>query len=199
MESIAISVNSAISRKQIQQLLEETQAQGEELQSQQEELKQMNEELEEQTQILKQQQEELQMTNEELEEQTQSLEIKNKEVEAARMDIEKKTNQLEITGRYKSEFLANMSHELRTPLNSLLILSKDLSENKKGNLNNDQVESAEIIYKSGNDLLLLINEVLDLSKIEAGKMSLNIERVPLKKLADSLTRDFRHLAEQKRD
>ncbi|HEY5408191.1 MAG TPA: response regulator [Ginsengibacter sp.] len=197
MESIAVSLNSAVARKRIQELLEETQVQSEELQTQQEELRQMNEELEEQAQNLKQQQEELQMTNEELEEQTQSLEIKNKEVEAAKTDIEQKTKQLEMSSRYKSEFLANMSHELRTPLNSLLILSKDLSENKKGNLNSDQVESAEIIYKSGNDLLVLINEVLDLSKIEAGKMSINIERVHLKKLADGLIRDFRHQAEQK--
>jgi len=197
METIAISFNSAISRKRIQELLEETQVQTEELQTQQEELKQMNEELEEQTQNLKQQQEELQMTNEELEEQTQSLEEKNKEVEASKYDIEQKTKQLEISSKYKSEFLANMSHELRTPLNSLLILSKNLAENKKKNLDNIQIESAEIIYKSGHDLLVLINEVLDLSKIEAGKMSVNIERVSLKNISDGLIREFKHHAEQK--
>lgn len=197
MDSIGIRVNSAIARRKIQELLEETQVQSEELQSQQEELKQMNEELEEQTQNLKAQQEELQMTNEELEEQTQSLEEKNKEVEASRNDIEQKTKQLEISSKYKSEFLANMSHELRTPLNSLLILSKDLSENKKKNLDKIQVESAEIIYKSGTDLLTLINEVLDLSKIEAGKMSINIESVSLKYFADDIVRIFKHHAEQK--
>jgi len=197
MDSIGISVNSAISRKRIQELLEETQVQSEELQSQQEELKQMNEELEEQTQNLIAQQEELQITNEELEEQTQSLEEKNKEVEASRNDIEQKTKQLEISSRYKSEFLANMSHELRTPLNSLLILSKDLSENRKNNLDAIQVESAEIIYRSGTDLLMLINEVLDLSKIEAGKMSLNIESVSLRYFADDIVRIFKHSTEQK--
>jgi CheY-like chemotaxis protein/GAF domain-containing protein len=197
MNSIGISVNSAISRKQIQELLEETQVQTEELQTQQEELRQMNEELEEQTQNLKQQQEELQMTNEELEEQTQSLEEKNKEVEASKNNIEQKTKQLEISSKYKSEFLANMSHELRTPLNSLLILSKDLSENKKKNLDNIQVESAEIIYKSGHDLLVLINEVLDLSKIEAGKMSINIEQLSLKNFTEDLIRNFKHHSDQK--
>jgi CheY-like chemotaxis protein/signal transduction histidine kinase/CHASE3 domain sensor protein len=171
--------------------------QAEELQIQQEELRQLNEELEQQTQNLKQQQEELQMTNEELEEQTQSLEIKNKEVEASKNDIEQKTKQLEISSKYKSEFLANMSHELRTPLNSLLILSKDLSENRKKNLDDVQVESAEIIYKSGHDLLVLINEVLDLSKIEAGKMAVNIEKVTLKRFTDELIRDFKHQAELK--
>ena len=197
MDSIGISVNSAIARSKIQELLEETQVQSEELQTQQEELKQMNEELEEQAQNLIAQQEELQITNEELEEQTQSLEEKNKEVEASRNDIEQKTKQLEISSRYKSEFLANMSHELRTPLNSLLILSKDLSENKKNNLDAIQVESAEIIYRSGTDLLVLINEVLDLSKIEAGKMSLNIESVSLRYFADDIVRIFKHSAEQK--
>ncbi len=171
--------------------------QAEELQIQQEELRQLNEELEQQAQNLKQQQEELQMTNEELEEQTQSLEEKNKEVQASKNDIEKKTKQLEISSKYKSEFLANMSHELRTPLNSLLILSKDLSENRKKNLDDVQVESAEIIYKSGHDLLVLINEVLDLSKIEAGKMAINIEKVALKNFTDNLLRDFKHQAEQK--
>lgn len=113
IESIGININAAIARKQVQELLEETQVQGEELQVQQEELKQMNEELEEQTQALKQQQEELQTTNEELEEQTQALELKNREVENARYDIEQKSLQLELNSKYKSEFLANMSHELR--------------------------------------------------------------------------------------
>jgi len=177
--------------------MEELAKQGNELQTQQEELKQMNEELEEQAQNLKQQQEELQMTNEELEEQTQSLELKNLEVEIAKNDIEQKTKQLEISSKYKSEFLANMSHELRTPLNGLLILAKDLSENRNKNLEAIQVESAEIIYKSGCDLLVLINEVLDLSKIEAGKMSINIEPVSLKNFTNELIREFKHHAEQK--
>ena len=168
-----------------------------ELQIQQEELRQLNEELEQQAQNLKQQQEELQITNDELEEQTQSLEEKNKEVEASKSSIEQKTKLLEISSKYKSEFLANMSHELRTPLNSLLILSKDLAENKKKNLDEVQVESAEIIYKSGHDLLILINEVLDLSKIEAGKMSLYVEKVSVKKLTLDLHQDFKHLAERK--
>jgi len=132
-----------------------------------------------------------------LEEQTQSLEIKNVEVEAAKNDIEQKTKQLEISSKYKSEFLANMSHELRTPLNSLLILSKDLSENRNKNLDDIQVESAEIIYKSGTDLLVLINEVLDLSKIEAGKMSINVENVSLRNFTSELVREFKHHAEQK--
>jgi len=196
-ENIGIAFNGAQSRTKLKALFEETQQQAEELQTQQEELRQTNEELEEQTQNLKQQQEELQMTNEELEEQTQSLEMKNKEVEAAKYDIEQKTKQLEVSSRYKSEFLANMSHELRTPLNSLLILSKDLADNKKKNLDADQVESADIIYKSGQDLLVLINEVLDLSKIEAGKMSINVERVSLKNFSEGLLRDFKHHAEQK--
>lgn len=197
IESIALSVHSAIARQRVQELLSETQVQSEELQTQQEELKQMNEELEEQTQNLKQQQEELQMTNEELEEQTQSLETKNREIEAAKFDVEQKTKQLEISSKYKSEFLANMSHELRTPLNSLLILSKDLFDNKSENLTEDQVESAEIIYKSGHDLLILINEVLDLSRVEAGKMDVHLEDVKLRQFIEKLLRDFKHQASQK--
>ena len=188
-----LSIANTLAKKQVLELAQ----QAEELQMQQEELRQMNEELEEQAQNLKQQQEELQISNAELGEQTRSLEDKNKEVEAAKYDIEQKTKQLEVSSRYKSEFLANMSHELRTPLNSLLILSKDLSENRKRNLDDDQVECAEIIYKSGTDLLVLINEVLDLSKIEAGKMTINIERLSLNYFMGELVRNFKHQAEQK--
>lgn len=197
MQIIGIAISSAISRKHIQDLLEETQRQSEELQVQQEELKQANEELEEQTQNLKQQQEELQVANEELEEQTQSVELKNREMAIAKAEIEKKNKEVEMSSRFKSQFLANMSHELRTPLNSLLILSKDLSENKKGNLDETQIESARIVYKSGRDLLQLINEVLDLSKIEAGRMDLNIEEVPINEFVANINRNFSHIAKEK--
>ena len=197
LENIALAVHSAEARKKVEELLAETQVQSEELQTQQEELRQMNEELEEQTQNLKQQQEELQVTNQELEEQTQALNKKNQEIEAAKSDVEEKTRQLEVSSKYKSEFLANMSHELRTPLNSLLILSRDLADNKNGNLDEDQVESAEIIYNSGEDLLALINEVLDLSRVEAGKMTLHLEKVRIREFLGNLIRTFKHQATQK--
>ena len=190
---LKIATDISLAKKQAEELA----MQAEELRLQQEELKQTNEELEEQALNLKQQQEELRMTNEELEEQTQALQEKNREVESAKIDIERKTKELEVSSRYKSEFLANMSHELRTPLNSLLILSRDLSENKNGNLEADQVESAQIINESGQDLLKLINDVLDLSKIEAGKMMLNIGRVSLGKFGESIIRAFKHQADKK--
>lgn len=210
-ESIAISINSAISRLKMSELLATTQKQAEELQTQQEELRVSNEELEEQATALKEnekklqeQQEELRVTNEELEERTHDLELqrkaiteKNTELEKARFALEEKANQLELTSRYKSEFLANMSHELRTPLNSLLILSRDLAENKPQNLNKDQVESARIINSSGYDLLNLINEILDLAKIESGKMNIAVEPVRLVDIAQHARTSFKHMAEEK--
>jgi CheY-like chemotaxis protein len=210
-ENIAISINSARSRQKVNDLLLQTQNQAEELRQQQEELRVSNEELEEQTRALKQsekelqtQQEELRVINEELEEKTHSLEIqkkeitiKNNELGKAKEEVEIKASELEITSKYKSEFLANMSHELRTPLNSLLILSKNLMQNKKGNLTEDQLESVEIIRKSGDDLLNLINEILDLSKIESGKMSLHVENIKVEVLASNIRRNFGHVIEEK--
>ena len=197
LNTLAININSAINRGKINNLLEETQAQGEELQVQQEELRQVNEELEEQTHNLKYQQEELQVANEELEEQTNQLDAKNKQLEKARNEVEKKSLEVAESSRYKSQFLANMSHELRTPLNSLLILSKDLADNKQKNLDEVQEESARIIYKSGKDLLQLINEVLDLSKIEAGRMDLHLEELSLAELSQTINRTFGHAAREK--
>jgi len=196
-KSIGITLNSSLARFRIRELLEETQRQSEELQVQHEELTQTNEELEEQTMKLREQQEELQVVNEELEEQTQIVEQKNRALETARLDLELKARQIEISSKYKSEFLANMSHELRTPLNSLLILSNDLASNREKNLSADQVESAQVISRSGHDLLNLINEILDLSKIEAGKMDLNLSDSELQEIADAMLMSFRRLADEK--
>ena len=210
-ETIAISLLSARSRKRLAELLDKTQLQAEELQAQQEELRVSNEELEEQTHALREreselqaQQEELRVINEELEANASSLEFqkkeisqKNNELGKAKEILEIKARELEITSKYKSEFLANMSHELRTPLNSLLILSKNLLQNKKGNLLNDQLESIEIIRNSGDDLLRLINEILDLSKIESGKMTFTIEPVSIEKLKANILRNFSHHCEEK--
>jgi CheY-like chemotaxis protein/signal transduction histidine kinase len=154
--------------------------------------------------LLKEQQEELQQVNEELEEkasllaeQNAKVEQKNREVESARQALEEKAQQLALSSKYKSEFLANMSHELRTPLNSLLILAKLLTENKDKNLTGKQVEFAQTIYSSGTDLLNLINDILDLSKVEAGKMEVNATDVPVREVTDFVERTFRPVAEQK--
>ncbi|HEM49041.1 MAG TPA: response regulator, partial [Caldithrix sp.] len=210
-ENIAIAFHTAESRVELQKLLEQSQVQAEELQAQQEELRVTNEELEEQTQALKhseeelkKQQEELKKANVELEARTEDLtiqkkeiEIKNTELEHARKEIEEKAADLEMSSKYKSEFLANMSHELRTPLNSILILSRLLYENKKGNLDAKQTESAKTIHSSGSDLLSLINEILDLSKIESGKMIINIEEMSLKQLPAYLKQNVQHVVEEK--
>ena len=211
MAAIGINVQSAQGRMDLAVALEESQAIGEELQSQQEELRTSNEELEEQTQMLQQseqklkaQQEELQVTNEELEEKTESLqgqkaeiERKNKDLNQTREEIEIKAEELAIASKYKSEFLANMSHELRTPLNSLLLLAEALADNPEGNLSQEQKESADVIHKSGSDLLSLINEILDLSRIEAGRMELLPETVAVRDLASGIKADFRHMADKK--
>src|SRR6202000_305944 len=122
---------------------------------------------------------------------------KNREIELARNAIEEKAEQLALSSKYKSEFLANMSHELRTPLNSMLILSKMMSENPDGNLSEKQIEFAETIHSSGADLLGLINEILDLSKIESGTMAVEIGEVPFSDLQEDMEHLFRHLADEK--
>jgi signal transduction histidine kinase/DNA-binding response OmpR family regulator/HAMP domain-containing protein len=208
---MGIRLHSALTRQRTRELLEQTQSQAEALQQQQEELRVVNEELEEQTRALtasqeelQSQQEELQVTNEELEEQKEALEQqkcvleqKNREVERAKGEIEKKAGQLVQMSRYKSEFLANMSHELRTPLNSLLILARMLDENPDGNLTERQVEFAQTIHRSGSELLDLINDILDLSKVEAGKLTINWEDTYLKGFLEQIDRAFRHIAEAK--
>ena len=203
-ENLAIVFNAAQSRTKLKELLEETQRQAEELETQQEELKQSNEELQEKTGLLqkseaelKAQQEELQQTNEELEEKANLLEEQKEKLENAKMDIETKARELEVTSKYKSEFLANMSHELRTPLNSILILSQLLSENKSKLLGDKEVEFSKNIYNSGTDLLNLINEILDLSKVESGKMELDITEIPLREINTDINAMFSELAKSK--
>ena len=175
------------------------------LQAQKEELKTLNEELEEQAAALRESEINLQKTNAELEEQAQALEEQKEDIQKKNIDlfdahqaIEAKAGELERAGRYKSEFLANMSHELRTPLNSILILSQMLSANKEENLSEKQVECSEAIHSSGQDLLTLINEILDLSKVEAGKVELMPEEVRVSALTSDLERIFKTVAQQKK-
>jgi CheY-like chemotaxis protein/signal transduction histidine kinase/CHASE3 domain sensor protein len=204
-ESIGVGINSAIARIKLRALFEQTQQQAEELESQQEELRTTNEELiykSEQLQAseeeLRVQQEELRQTNAELEEKAQQLEERNFAVNQAREAMSLKAEELEISSQYKSEFLANMSHELRTPLNSILILARILKENRTENLNEDQIKYAGVIHNAGTDLLTLINDILDLSKIESGKIDLSIE--PLKPATIKLDMEalFSELANSKK-
>ncbi len=204
MPALAIAVDSANSRTALASSLEESQQLSEELQTQQEELRATNEELEQQAQQLKDseerlkvQQEELQVTNEELEEKNDLLERQKQEVENARKDIQEKSEEVALASKYKSEFLANMSHELRTPLNSLLLLAQGLTQNKEGNLTPEQVESARIIHGGGSDLLNLINEILDLSKIEAGRMDLKLGDIQVVDVAQTIQVFFENLAAEK--
>ncbi len=217
-ENIAINFTTSLSRLKMKALLDMTSQQAEELKKQQEELESSNAELEEQTallqesesrlkqqqEVLKQQQEELRATNEKLEEKNQDLEEKkesiekqNRDLEEAQVTIERKAEDLEAANRYKSEFLANMSHELRTPLNSILLLSNLLSKNKNQSLTQKEQEYCQTINRSGNDLLTLINDVLDLSKIEAGKMEVNLEEIELNDFIGYLKRTFDPQAEER--
>jgi signal transduction histidine kinase/ActR/RegA family two-component response regulator len=152
---------------------------------------------EELLQQLKKSNAELEAQAAELNDKAKLLEVKNQEVELASRSLEEKAEQLQLISKYKSEFLANMSHELRTPLNSLLILSKTLAQNRSKNLTDEQVKFAETVYTSGNELLQLINEILDLSKVEAGKMPIDPRTFPLDEVRDYIERTFRHVAEQK--
>ncbi|NML08008.1 response regulator [Sphingomonas sp. G-3-2-10] len=200
-----VALRSAKYRTELQTLLEETQRQSEELQVQSEELKVSNEELEEQGRALKesavrleQQQVELEQTNSQLEEQAQLLENQRDALTRSSAAVELKARELEQASQYKSDFLANMSHELRTPLNSLLILSKLLGDNPNGNLTEEQAQYARTIQASGNDLLNLINDILDLSKIEAGHVDIRAEVVSLKRLVSDLRQTFDPIARERR-
>jgi CheY-like chemotaxis protein/CHASE3 domain sensor protein len=203
-ESVGLAVRSSEYKQRLRELLEEAQRQAEELQTQQEELRVANEELEAQTTALRVTQRQLETQNAELEQttdnldqQSRRLEDQNQELVDKQADITHKARELERASQYKSEFLSNMSHELRTPLNSSLILAKLLASNKDGNLSDEQVKFAETIYAAGNDLLTLINDILDLSKIEAGRMDVESSNAPLKNVRDSLLRTFDPVAHEK--
>ncbi|MEP7156331.1 MAG: response regulator [Betaproteobacteria bacterium] len=203
-ELLAVVVRAAKDRSRLEELLEETQRQSEELQAQQEELRVNNEELEEQGRVLKvsqaqmeAQQAELEQTNSQLEEQTQMLEKQRESLAQSQEILTEKADLLERSNEYKSEFLANMSHELRTPLNSTLILAKLLADNREGNLSGEQVKFAQTISSAGNDLLALIDDILDLSKIEAGKVDITPEPVSIKGAIESVAKFMQPIAAQK--
>lgn len=203
-ETIGMALRASLLRAQLVVLLEESQRQGEELQAQQEELRVANEELEEQSRSLQQsqthleeQQAELEQSNVQLEERTHELEAQKQALLVAQGQLVRNSNELAATSRYKSEFLANMSHELRTPLNSSLILAKLLADNKDGTLTEEQVKYARAILSSNNDLLALINDILDLSRIEAGHVELADEVVVVDSVLQRLRETFEPMARQK--
>jgi len=201
---IGIAVNTAQARTIMHDLFEETQQQAEELEAQQEEMRVTNEELMNKTEMLEAseeelrvQQEELRSINAELEEKASLLEEKNQAIEEARASINIKVHELETTGKYKSEFLANMSHELRTPLNSILVLARILKDNKPHNLSEDQIKYASVIFNAGNDLLTLINDILDLSKIESGKLEMQNEQIKITDILKDMDMLFAEVASHK--
>jgi CheY-like chemotaxis protein/signal transduction histidine kinase/CHASE3 domain sensor protein len=204
-ENIGIALHSALAHLQLRELFEQTQQQAEELASQQEELRTTNEELMYKTDALQAseeelrvQQEELQQTNAELEEKAQLLEERNILINEAKEAISIKAEELELSSKYKSEFLANMSHELRTPLNSILILARILKENRPNNLSEEQIKYAGVIHNAGNDLLNLINDILDLSKIESGNIDLHVEKIKPVEIKNNLESLFTELANHKK-
>ncbi|GAB1819789.1 HAMP domain-containing protein [Herbidospora sp. RD11066] len=183
VETIGVNVNTIVANARTDTLLGESQRLATELQVRQEELQSSNAELEEKAELLAQQ--------------NRDIETKNSEIEQARQELEDRAQQLALASKYKSEFLANMSHELRTPLNSLLILAQLLAQNPARNLTAKQVEYANVIHSAGTDLLQLINDILDLSKIEAGKMNITLEAMPLRQLLDYVEATFRPLTTEK--
>lgn len=195
--NIGITLRSTKNRLRLNELLEETQSQSEELRIQHREMEAINSELETQTEKLQASEEELRVQQEELQQINEELSERSVLLEEKNIEIQKKSEDLELSTRYKSEFLANMSHELRTPLNSILLLSRLLAENNDTNMNEEQIEFARVIQSSGNGLLALIDEILDLSKIEAGKMDLELLDVSTKEITDSLKNLFVHVAKEK--
>ncbi|TLV03051.1 hybrid sensor histidine kinase/response regulator [Dyadobacter luticola] len=203
-DNIGVGIMASHARQTANELLEKTQLQAEELESQQEELRVTNEELTRQTSLLqvseeelRVQQEELKQINTELEEKAFMLEEQKSTIEEARDQIQIKADELERSGKFKSEFLANMSHELRTPLNSILILSRILGENKGSRLSEEEQRYASVIYNSGNDLLTLINDILDLAKVESGKIELFNENVATELILSEIRNTFHKVAENK--
>jgi signal transduction histidine kinase len=197
MESIGVVLNMIGANMRTEVLLQQSQSLTSELRSQSKELTVQQDELKRTNSALEKQALELEEKARLLAEQNTKVEVKNREVEQARVSLEEKAEQLALISKYKSEFLANMSHELRTPLNSLLILAKLLSDNAEKNLTDKQVEYSKTIYASGGDLLTLINEILDLSKVEAGKMPVEPRDLPVQDVVDFVERSFRPVADQK--